>query len=55
MKLTIRQKKEVREIYKASRVYMVFLIRFARPGHPWFDITKPYNRHLKRRFKQLGG
>lgn len=52
MKLTNKQKKEIKEIYKASRTHMIFLIRFARPEHPWF--TLPYYRHFKRRFKQLG-
>ncbi len=54
MKLTNDQKKQIKEIYKASRTHMIFLVRFARPGHPWFNVTLPYYRHFKRRFKQLG-
>lgn len=55
MKLTNEHKKEIRKIYETPKIEMGRLFRFAPSGHPWFDITKPYYRHFKRRFQQLGG
>ncbi len=55
MKLTNEQKTELGKIYGLTHRGMAHKLRFAPVGHPWFDITKPYYRHFKRRFRRLGG
>ncbi len=55
MKLTNEQKTELKKIYGLTQRGMAHKWRFAPTGHPWFDTTKPYFKHFKRRFKRLGG
>ncbi len=55
MKLTFDQKAELRRLYRLSQATLARLWRNAPAGHPYFDKTKPYFRHFKRRFKRLGG
>jgi hypothetical protein len=55
MKLTNKQKEELRRIYGLTHIDMAHKWRFAPAGHPWFDTTKPYFKHFERRFKRLGG
>ena len=53
--LTPEQLKEIEIINSMSRVAIAHLWRFAPPGHPYFDNTKPFYPILKKRFEELGG
>ena len=47
--------KEIEKINKMSQKEMALLWRFAIPGHPYFDRTKPFFEVFDKRFKSLGG
>lgn len=46
---------EIDKINNMSRVEMCRLWRFAPVGHPYFNVSKPYNKVFKERFEKLGG
>lgn len=46
--------KEVEKINAMSREEMARLWRFAPPGHPYFDSSKPYWKIFVTRFDELG-
>lgn len=47
--------KEIDAINHMSQLEMARMWRFAPSGHPWFDSTKPFYQHFKKRFFALGG
>lgn len=55
-KLTPTQKQEIDRINNMGHYEMCYLWRFALPGHPYFDRTKPYFEVFKKRlFEHFGG
>ena len=46
---------EIAKINQMSQFDMCSLYRFAPSGHPYFDSSKPYYKHFKKRFDELGG
>jgi hypothetical protein len=47
--------KEINKINQMSQIEMARLWRFAPSGHPYFDLSKPYFKIVKKRFEELGG
>ena len=55
IKLTETETKEIEKINQMSQAEMASLWRFAKLGHPYFDMTKPFYKVFEERFKSLGG
>jgi len=47
--------KEMEKINNLSHREMARLWRYAPPGHPYFNTTKPFFFALRKRFEELGG
>ncbi len=52
--MTDEELKTIARINLMSQREMASLQRFARPGHPYFDRTKPFFKVFDKRFKELG-
>lgn len=53
--MTDAEQKEIENINQMSQYEMASLWRFAPPGHPYFDKSKPFHRIFEKRFQELGG
>jgi len=56
MRLTDKQKNEIRHINQMSHESMCSLWRIAPTGHPYFDSSLPYSEIFRKRlFEHFGG
>jgi hypothetical protein len=46
---------DIDHIKRMTHVQMCSLLRFAKAGHPYFDVTKPFHEIFDKRFKEFGG
>jgi hypothetical protein len=53
--MTPQEQVEVDKINQMSQFEMCHLWRFAPPGHPYLDTSKPFWTHFEKRFKDFGG
>ena len=49
------EEETIEEINQLSQMDMARLWRYAPPGHPYFDKTKPFYEVFDKRFRELGG
>lgn len=53
--LSEEELKTIETIKSMTQYQMAHLSRFAPTGHPYFDVTKPFNKVFKEEYAKKGG